>query len=347
MKQSCDVDMDQVWNHSRLVSHATVSSCGSNENEEEEDNIAILDDGATGRRRGINEGDVEEDDNGCFFGCVFGRVFCESGADQDSVPMDGGRQPFDLRSSEGGCFGFGGGDGGGDHQHSSSVSSAPSIRPRNQPQINAATVPEYNEAIASLGKELATLSMKERVKYTEQVHGVFDHDRGIHDQDNHDNNEEWHADDKALQQLQHQISIIRSPDKEAYSKACLLAPQKYAVLSSSEEAREFNLRYLQAFDYDPKVTASMIILNFDYKRMFFGMDKVAKTITLGDLNEDDMIQLRNGMNMWLPGRDTAGRPVLVHGMPSCHPSKLMNLVSVQCCDFMHCFFYFIFCLMPA
>ena len=42
----------------------------------------------------------------------------------------------------------------------------------------------------------------------------------------------------------------------------------------------------------------MTIMNFDYKSKFFGMDKVAKTVTLKNLNEDDMAQLRNGMNMW-------------------------------------------------
>ena len=67
---------------------------------------------------------------------------------------------------------------------------------------------------------------------------------------------------------------------------------------SSKEAREFNLRCLQAFDYDPKVTAQMTIKNFDYKSKFFGMDKVAKTVTLKILNEDDIAQLRNGMTMW-------------------------------------------------
>ena len=90
---------------------------------------------------------------------------------------------------------------------------------------------------------------------------------------------------------------------DAYNKACFLAPTKY------QDNRAFFLMFLRSTSFNIKAAVHKMIEYFNYKVKLFGWEKVAKDITLDDLDEDDMEALKSGASVFLPYPDTAGRAV--------------------------------------
>ena len=124
--------------------------------------------------------------------------------------------------------------------------------------------------------------------------------------------------------INHNISPTLSKE---YLLACSIKPEKYGPTNL-----DYYLMWLQAFDFSSTETAEHICNNFHYKAKLFGIDKIAKTITLDDIKEDPdtFNELRTGRTMWLPTPDTAGRPVLVNTLPSGEPpSQLIHFVSTM------------------
>jgi hypothetical protein len=74
-------------------------------------------------------------------------------------------------------------------------------------------------------------------------------------------------------------------------------------------SHDFQLKFLRANKYEPAQAAEQIIKFFDMKLMLFGRDKLAKDITLDDLDEDDQNCLKNGSNQVL--RTTNNRHILL------------------------------------
>jgi hypothetical protein len=60
------------------------------------------------------------------------------------------------------------------------------------------------------------------------------------------------------------------------------------------DSHDFQLKFLRANKYEPQQAAEQIIKFFDMKLMLFGRDKLAKDITLDDLDDDDQSCLKNG-----------------------------------------------------
>ena len=194
--------------------------------------------------------------------------------------------------------------------------------------------------------------MKERTQISEEMHGVYNNNNDINSSyanttiamamddgvdggvSSDSGGSEFGDDDDdrlkdpafledCLEQLQKKLGTYHGKIKEPYRNACLLAPNKYGL----KQNKQFNIRFLQSAEYDPKVAAEKLIQNFYFKEMLFGKEKLTKDITYDDLNEEDRIALRKGHTMFLPGRDMAGRYVVVNHTRFLNHDKWINHVS--------------------
>lgn len=75
--------------------------------------------------------------------------------------------------------------------------------------------------------------------------------------------------------------------------------------------RDFRLGFLRAERFNAKKAATRILDFFDEKRALFGIDLLARKLRLEDLNEETIKVLESGFIQLLPGRDRAGRAVIV------------------------------------
>jgi len=77
------------------------------------------------------------------------------------------------------------------------------------------------------------------------------------------------------------------------------------------EQREFRLSFLRAERYDSKKAATRLIEYFEEKRRLFGVDKLTTKIQLKDVDAETTECLESGQISLLPGRDRAGRAIIV------------------------------------
>jgi hypothetical protein len=150
--------------------------------------------------------------------------------------------------------------------------------------------PTPAEASAMLAKEMNQLSVEEREKVLEDVHGI---PRVV------DESQEFIEASLAL--LEKELLNISS--KAAYDLASSMSKE----YTSSKKIR---LMFLRAESYDPYNAASRMVRFFDEKCELFGADKLTKEITLDDLDPDDIMTVENGMFQVLPEKDCAGRKVI-------------------------------------
>jgi hypothetical protein len=105
-----------------------------------------------------------------------------------------------------------------------------------------------------------------------------------------------------LDQLEEEISKIQK--KDAYDEAKRMDEQFV-------ENEEFQMMFLRAELYDPKLAATRMVAYFQEKLVYFGRDKLVKTITItititiDDLDDDDRDALFSGNMQILPQRDHA------------------------------------------
>ena len=150
-----------------------------------------------------------------------------------------------------------------------------------------AECPTPAETGAMLAKEMNKLSVEEREKVLEDVHGI---PRVV------DETQEFI--EACLTLLEKELTNISS--KPAYD----LASSTSKEYTSSKKIR---LMFLRAESYDPCNAASRMVRFFDEKNKLFGADKLTKDITLDDLDLDDIITLKNGFYQVLPEKDCVGR----------------------------------------
>jgi hypothetical protein len=153
-----------------------------------------------------------------------------------------------------------------------------------------AVQPYEEDADAVAAREMNQLSLEERERVYEEIHGVSD---AI--------DEEPHFVAQCLEQMEDEIRKIRK--KTAYERALFLSPIYV-------QSRDFRLMFLRAERFDPQRSAKRFVKFFEYKLELFGMDKLVKTITLGDLDEDDMECLMTGSHYSLKDKDRAGRTIV-------------------------------------
>jgi hypothetical protein len=139
-------------------------------------------------------------------------------------------------------------------------------------------------------EELNQLSKDERERAQDEVHCVVD---GLVDE------EPEHV-EKMLAQMEEEISKNRK--KFAYDRALFLSP-------SYIRDRDFALMFLRSTDFHPTKAAECMIAHFELKLELFGLECLARAVTLEDLNEDDIVTLEAGNCQCLSEKDRGGRAV--------------------------------------
>jgi hypothetical protein len=142
-----------------------------------------------------------------------------------------------------------------------------------------------------LAKEMNQLSVEEREKVLEDVHGIA---RAV--------DESLDSVKNSLVLLEEELSKI-TRNKVAFD----LAKFQSKEYVSSEKLR---LMFLRAESFDAYKAAVRMVRFFDEKYKLFGVDKLTKDIVLADLDPDDIAALEKGFYQVLSERDCAGRKVL-------------------------------------
>ena len=164
-----------------------------------------------------------------------------------------------------------------------------------------------------LAREMNKLSVEEREKVLEDVHGI---PRLV---------------DEPKERIEACLALLETEITSVSRKAAY----DLASFNSNEytSSKKIRLMFLRAENYDPYNAASRMVRFFDQKYELFGADKLTKDITLDDLDPDDIAELEEGVIQVLPEKDCAGRKVLC-----LFPSKLKvnrtmkNLVSDDGCE---------------
>ena len=146
-----------------------------------------------------------------------------------------------------------------------------------------------------ISSALGRLSFQERDKVYLELHGVD----GAVDERPDMVRERLNQFDACLIVL---MGSFPKQGSKAYTQAALL---------DSEYVQSFRLPVLRAVRFDVEQAADRFLKFWDMKMRLFGEEKLCKTITLEDLNKDDMKTMKAGFIQIVPGRDSAGRAVAV------------------------------------
>jgi hypothetical protein len=157
--------------------------------------------------------------------------------------------------------------------------------------MSAEDNPTMSEADALLAKDLNELTIQERQVVLEEVHGVAE----VLD-------ETPAMIATSLAQLD--IAIARIRKRSAYDRALFLAPKHV-------RNEKFRLMFLRADYFNAYKAAHRMICYFEYKQELWGDEKLGKTITLQDLEEEDIESLRAGAMHTAKVKDSSGRTILL------------------------------------
>eukprot|EP00980_Cylindrotheca_fusiformis_P019586 scaffold6795_cov110-Cylindrotheca_fusiformis.AAC.3 len=157
-------------------------------------------------------------------------------------------------------------------------------------------IPGNSSPSVSVKKTLAAamekLSLEEREKVYEDVHGVTDEIQ-----------ETAEFVTNSLEQMDRIVDLIN--EKAAYEQAKL---QAYNLVTD----RQFRLSFLRYTSFNPKLAALRLVQYFSNKLELFGIENLAKSrITIEDLGETTTRVLELGSLQVLPCRDSKGRAVVV------------------------------------
>jgi hypothetical protein len=167
--------------------------------------------------------------------------------------------------------------------------------------------PTPAEASIMLAKDMNRLSVEEREKVLEDVHGIA---RVV--------DEPQDFIEACLALLERELDNISS--KTAYDLA----------RSMSEEytcSKKIRLMFLRAESFDPYNAASSMVRFFDEKCELFGADKLTKDIKIADLDPDDIVTIESGLFQMLPVKDCAGRKVFCSFLKLKGVRTAQNIVS--------------------
>ena len=161
---------------------------------------------------------------------------------------------------------------------------------QNLPQEPPVADPSPGMTDALLAKTMNQLSMIEKERALEEIHGVASIDE-----------EDPEMVNRCMNELEIEISKI--DNKRAYNEARSISPEYVS-------SRKFILPFLRADSFNVHDTAHRIVLYFELKLDLFGSSKLVKDITQSDLDDDDMACLESGYGQLLSERDRSGRAIL-------------------------------------
>ena len=194
------------------------------------------------------------------------------------------------------------------------------------PSPNSATTSNPTEATDKfLSAELKRLTIYEREKATEDIHGIS----AVIEETPEFVQAKVHAFDEEVFKLRRRHARISTSNfTTAYEKALFLNPQ----LVSHDV--DFKLMFLRGDSFDVEKAAHCYMLHFTTKLQLFGWDKFAKqSITLDDLNDEEHDILSRGGIQPLPLKDRAGRHVMLV-FPKHDMGHSLSYVSCVSCMYM-------------
>ena len=152
--------------------------------------------------------------------------------------------------------------------------------------------PNPAETSAMLAKEMNQLSMEEREKVLEDIHGIA---RVV--------DEPQDFVQSRLVMLERELANIPSKAKAAYILAQVL-DKEYV------ENDKLRLLFLRAESFDPYQAACRLVSFFEQKYVLFAREKLARPICYDDLEDDDVTTLEHGLIQQFRERDRAGRKII-------------------------------------
>ena len=150
-------------------------------------------------------------------------------------------------------------------------------------------------ADAELAKEMNALSVEERERVYEDVHGVVS--------SSSNKEESFEFIQKLVEEMDVHIQQQSKSKRKAYERAIFFKP-------TIKKDLKLKLLWLRACEYDSEKAALRILKHFKDKLELFGEARLVKDITLSDLSEDDMEVFSRGFTLELPHKDQVGRPIL-------------------------------------
>eukprot|EP00980_Cylindrotheca_fusiformis_P009966 scaffold2202_cov87-Cylindrotheca_fusiformis.AAC.2 len=153
-----------------------------------------------------------------------------------------------------------------------------------------------------IADELGKLSLREREKAYEDVHGISNPVEETPD-----------LVESSLHDMEAELARIAK--KPAYDIASQLSP-------TFVSDRKFRLGFLRAEMFDVHKAAVRMTKYFELKLELFGKDKLAKIIEWDDLESPTQKAVARGSLSILPSRDALGRAVIV-SIPACHLAQHM------------------------
>ena len=169
---------------------------------------------------------------------------------------------------------------------------------------------EGKDVDAILASELNQLSMKERERVYEEIHGV---DEVIAET----------PEFVAVKLAALDSALRRIPSKPAYDQA-------ESMSSEYVSDPKFRLMFLRADAFDAEKAAARLVMFMEEKKKMFGPQTLVRRIMLSDFSKDDMVCLKSGALQALPVRDRAGRAIMGNFrnlIPKCY-KEVDNMVRV-------------------
>ena len=154
-----------------------------------------------------------------------------------------------------------------------------------------------------LSDELKRLTIHEREKVTEDIHGISD---VIEETAEFVQQSIEQFDSEIIKLRKRHARITSSTFAVAYEKALFLNPRLV------QQDTNFKLLFLRGDAFNAEKAASRMMLFFTTKLELFGLDKLTKQpITLDDLSDEDKECLYTGGIQPLPMKDRSGRRVIM------------------------------------
>lgn len=153
-------------------------------------------------------------------------------------------------------------------------------------------LPTYEDIDALIANEMNRMSLEEREKVLDEIHGIVQIEE-----------EDVDTMDSCLKKIEYHLQNIKSNTAYALAEAM---SRKYV------SSRRLRMMFLRADRYNSEDAAERMIRFFDLKESLFGVHKLVKDITLDDLDENDIECLKSGCYQISPLKDMAGRTITIY-----------------------------------
>jgi hypothetical protein len=177
-------------------------------------------------------------------------------------------------------------------------------------EYGAKTNISSHESDVALARDLNALSVQERERVFEDVHGVAQVQ------------EETPAFvAKCLEEIDVALRKIPVKRRKALDRALFLKP-------TIDSDMKFKLMFLRADLYDAQKAARRMSRHFEEKLSLFGEEKLVKKIRLDDLEHEDIEHLNCLGCVLLPNKDPTGRPIWFFDMTRFEDKKHDSMVRI-------------------